>query len=207
MIRIIIVAAYATARADLQNLLEGQPEIAVVGTASGASELARHLAEGPVDAVLLEESDGDLTDVLGVLAPAHTPLVVLGDRAHAIEEVAHADLPGWASLLREAEAGEVAAALGAVAAGLVVVDRSLVASLAPATSTAPLTNGGETLTGREREVLQLMAQGLANKQIGARLSISLHTVKFHVASILAKLGASSRTEAVTLGARQGHVVL
>ena len=65
----------------------------------------------------------------------------------------------------------------------------------------------EKLTAREREVLQLVAQGLANKQIGGRLSISLHTVKFHVASILAKLGAMSRTEAVTLGARRGLVTL
>ena len=65
----------------------------------------------------------------------------------------------------------------------------------------------ETLTTREREVLALMARGLPNKQIAARLSISLHTVKFHVASVLAKLGASSRTEAVTLGARRGAVSL
>jgi DNA-binding NarL/FixJ family response regulator len=52
-----------------------------------------------------------------------------------------------------------------------------------------------------------MAQGLPNKNIAARLSISQHTVKFHVASILAKLGAASRTEAVTLGARRGYVLL
>jgi DNA-binding NarL/FixJ family response regulator len=206
---IIIVAAYATARAELQSLLEDQAGIAVVGSASGASELARHLAEGPVDAVLLEESEGDLADVLGVLSPTHTPLVALGDRENGIEELAAAGLRGWAYLLREAEAAEIAAAINAAAAGLVVVDRSMASLVAPPhrTDHAPLANGAETLTAREREVLQLMAQGLANKQIGARLSISLHTVKFHVASILAKLGASSRTEAVTLGARQGHVVL
>ena len=66
---------------------------------------------------------------------------------------------------------------------------------------------GETLTVRETEVLQLVAQGLPNKIIASRLGISLHTVKFHVAAILAKLNASSRTEAVTLGARRGYVVL
>jgi DNA-binding CsgD family transcriptional regulator len=65
----------------------------------------------------------------------------------------------------------------------------------------------DTLTVREREVLQLMAEGLPNKLIAARLSISQHTVKFHVASILAKLGAASRTEAVALGARLGYLVL
>ena len=72
---------------------------------------------------------------------------------------------------------------------------------------APLAEQFPELSAREREVLQLMAQGLPNKIIAARLSISLHTVKFHVASILAKLGAGSRTEAVTLGARRGYVIL
>jgi DNA-binding NarL/FixJ family response regulator len=69
------------------------------------------------------------------------------------------------------------------------------------------TSPGETLTAREIQVLQLMAQGLPNKIIAARLGISLHTAKFHVASILSKLGAASRTEAVTLGARHGFVAL
>jgi NarL family two-component system response regulator YdfI len=65
----------------------------------------------------------------------------------------------------------------------------------------------EPLTPREIEILQMLASGLANKEIAARLSISEHTVKFHVASILGKLGAGSRTEAVTLGIRHGLVLL
>lgn len=69
------------------------------------------------------------------------------------------------------------------------------------------TSPAETLTAREREVLQLMAQGMPNKQIAGRLNISPHTAKFHVASILAKLGAVSRAEAVTRGARRGDLLL
>jgi len=65
----------------------------------------------------------------------------------------------------------------------------------------------EPLTPRESEVLQMLASGLANKQIAAKLAISEHTVKFHVASILGKLGAGSRTEAVSLGIRRGLVLL
>ncbi|HBY93115.1 MAG TPA: helix-turn-helix transcriptional regulator [Chloroflexi bacterium] len=65
----------------------------------------------------------------------------------------------------------------------------------------------EPLTARETEVLQLLAQGLANKQIAAALQISEHTVKFHVSSIYAKLGVTNRTEAVGLGVRRGLVVL
>ena len=64
-----------------------------------------------------------------------------------------------------------------------------------------------TLTERERQVLQLTAQGLANKQIAAALEISENTVKFHLSSLYAKLGVTSRTEAVRSGARHGWVVL
>jgi DNA-binding NarL/FixJ family response regulator len=63
------------------------------------------------------------------------------------------------------------------------------------------------LTPREQEVLRMLARGLANKEIAARLNISEHTVKFHVAAILGKLGAASRTEAVALGIRHGLILL
>jgi DNA-binding CsgD family transcriptional regulator len=65
----------------------------------------------------------------------------------------------------------------------------------------------ESLTPRESEVLTLLSEGLPNKQIALRLQISEHTVKFHIASIFAKLGAASRTEAVSIGARQGLITL
>lgn len=69
------------------------------------------------------------------------------------------------------------------------------------------TSQGETLTPREIEVLVMLAEGTGNKVIARHLGISEHTVKFHVGSILAKLNASSRTEAVTLGVRQGLILL
>ena len=122
------------------------------------------------------------------------------------------DISAWAYLRRDADSVEIAGAMRAVASGLVALDRTLIGLLtAPSPpvmslNVTPLLPG-ETLTAREREVLQLMASGLANKQIAGRLSISLHTVKFHVASILAKLSATSRTEAVTQGARRGLVTL
>jgi DNA-binding CsgD family transcriptional regulator len=63
------------------------------------------------------------------------------------------------------------------------------------------------LTRRERDVLALLARGFSNKRIGERLGISEHTAKFHVGSVLAKLGAATRAEAVALGVRRGYVVL
>jgi DNA-binding NarL/FixJ family response regulator len=65
----------------------------------------------------------------------------------------------------------------------------------------------EELTPREVEVLRLLADGLGNKEVALRLGISDHTVQFHISSILAKLGAGSRTEAVTLGIRRGLILL
>ncbi len=89
------------------------------------------------------------------------------------------------------------------AADLVISDRA-VATAAPALQ---LRENGTGLTERERTVLRLMADGLGNKEIAARLDISDHTVKFHVASVLAKLGAQSRTEAVSIGLRTGLLPL
>jgi DNA-binding NarL/FixJ family response regulator len=114
-----------------------------------------------------------------------------------------------AVLPSDVSAGQLRAALEAAAAGLVVVHPSELSGVlpAPAELSAPLRELPEPLTRREREVLQMISAGLGNKEIAGRLSISEHTVKFHVASILGKLGASSRTEAVSIGIRHGLVLL
>ncbi len=128
----------------------------------------------------------------------------------------------FGALPRDATRDELIAALTAVGNGLVALDRRLADSLLSARERATLAvperlpnvsgipgvaNAGETLTARELEVLQLLAQGLPNKLIAARLHITEHTAKFHVSSILLKLGAASRTEAVTLAARRGLLLL
>ena len=104
---------------------------------------------------------------------------------------------------------QIVAGLEAAAAGLIVLHPAEVGAMFPAAEPAssPLAELIEPLTPRESEVLQMLASGLANKAIATRLAISEHTVKFHVASILGKLGAASRTEAVTLGIRRGIVLL
>jgi DNA-binding NarL/FixJ family response regulator len=113
-------------------------------------------------------------------------------------------------LAADATADEIAAALAAVAQGMVVMEPRigrLLASTVPSSGDLTVAPGEEQLTDREHEVLQLVALGLPNKSIAARLKISEHTVKFHVGSILAKLDAGSRTEAVTLAARRGLLTL
>jgi NarL family two-component system response regulator YdfI len=123
----------------------------------------------------------------------------------------------FALLPRDASGEQLRAALDAVSQGLVTIDPSIAERLfasragviAEAAAPPPesVAETSDHLTTREREVLQLVAEGLPNKTIARRLAISDHTVKFHVASLMTKLGAASRTEAVHLGARRGMVSL
>lgn len=142
--------------------------------------------------------------------PRRESLQVLGTVARAAEDQGIA----FGALRRDAPPEEIVAAITAVAGGLITLDRRLGSSLVAAMdervaapAPAPLSGVEEPLTARELEVLQLMALGLPNKIIAARLHISEHTAKFHVSSIMMKLGAASRTEAVTLGARRGLLIL
>jgi DNA-binding NarL/FixJ family response regulator len=219
VIRVLIVAAYASARAGLHALLAEAEDCTVIGQVSGSAELERVLPEARPDVVLVDENEADGPALLEIIAGSEAGLVLLGEDRAGYRVLAGLPLHGWAYLRKVADGPEIAGAVRAVAAGLVALDPSMAPLLAaspaarrgeapnslPPSGPEPLS--GEALTPREREVLQLMALGLPNKSIGTRLSISTHTVKFHVASVLAKLGATSRTEAVTLGVRLGYIAL
>jgi DNA-binding NarL/FixJ family response regulator len=123
-----------------------------------------------------------------------------------LADVARAPLPALLLVPPGADVADaLAAALRAVARGLLVLEPSLAAPLVQPRERAPAP--AEELTAREREVLQLLAAGLANKAVAQRLGISEHTVKFHVNALLGKLGVQSRTEAVVRAARLGLVIL
>ena len=105
---------------------------------------------------------------------------------------------------RDATPEVLAAAIEGLRHGIVTIDQRFAADVlpAPTTSVAPL-----TLTPRENQVLELLAEGLSNKEIGAQLGVSPHTAKFHVTALLDKFGAETRTEAVVLAARAGLLAL
>jgi two-component system nitrate/nitrite response regulator NarL len=135
-----------------------------------------------------------------VLALAH-------DEAHA---TALMGAGAHGAVLRQAGALRLAAAAVAVRYGLYVLDIELASATLAAILPTPAHDadpGEAGLTAREREVLALLAQGLSNKSIARRLQVSIHTVKFHVNSILSKLDADSRTQAVTSAVRRGLVSL
>ena len=212
MIRVFIVAASPLARAGLENLLAAR-DVDVVASSAMIDALAEMLADAAPDVVLVDASgepfEAALETIVASGLAADVSVVVLGEgvtpgaSAEALRAGVRAALPG------DISPEQLVSALQAVAEGLLVLHPSQVSEGVPTGSTAPgpLDELAESLTRREREVLQMLAAGLSNKEIAARLNISEHTVKFHVASILGKLGAGSRTEAVSLGIRRGLVLL
>lgn len=185
----------------------------IAGAVGNLAELETALTSETPDIVVCDLSAFEQDSVLRLLAERGLPTVVMADTPDILATLAQAGLPCWAAICKNADTDEIVQAIHTVHAGLIAADQSLLLPVLRGTVRPNLASQTQTLfpeerlTPREQEVLQLMAEGLPNKVIAARLKVSLHTAKFHVASILAKLGASSRTEAVTLGARRGDILL
>jgi DNA-binding NarL/FixJ family response regulator len=160
------------------------------------------LAEHPEAVVAMVLADADARRLLRTTRswPRSPSVIALADDPAKLWTSASRALGLRAALPLGATAEELAGAVRAVHAGLLVVHPE---ALAPSRSRDTGLVSGVSLTSREREIVELMADGANNRAIAARLAISRHTVKFHVASILAKLGAASRTEAVALALRRG----
>jgi len=209
VIEVVVAAAYPMVRAGLRALLDEAADCTVVGQAASFAEMAELAARLTPQVVLVDAGParGHELDELRALADEQPSLglVVLAD-AGAERYLPPPSRGRMGYLTREAAPDAILQAVRGVAAGLVVLDPQA-ASGVVASARLAVDVPTESLTPRELEVLALMAQGLPNKTIALRLVISEHTVKFHVGAILAKLGAASRTEAVTLAARQGLLML
>ncbi len=206
MIRILIVDDHPIVRDGLEAVLSTQPEFAVVGTAGNGGEALRQTRALAPDVLLLDlEMPGmDGVQTLQQLAadghPVRTIVFTAFDTDDRIVQAVRAGAQGY--LLKGAPREELFNAIRIVHAG-----GSL---LHPVVATRLLGRLNEqddpnALTAREEEVLQLVAQGLPNKAIAARLVVTERTVKFHVSSLLGKLGASNRTEMVALAQQQGLI--
>jgi DNA-binding NarL/FixJ family response regulator len=182
VIRVRIAATSAVVRAGLESLVASSPDLTITDSYSDVV-----LAAVPLD---------DLTP-----APA---IVLLGEATWTIDALR---LGVRAVLPPDAGAAEILAAIQAAAAGMAAIDPGDLESLIAATTPHPAAEPATPLTARELEVLRMLAEGAANKNIAWKLGISEHTVKFHVAQILAKLNAGTRTEAVTVGIRHGLILL
>jgi NarL family two-component system response regulator YdfI len=221
--RVLVAAASAVSRAGLEAILAREASLAVVGSAMTNTSLAEEIAEHEPDVLLVEfaGSDDEALALLHVVSGdlddgvrSSPTLVVLAEEGE-VAVLAPALGAGVRGLLsRDARPNEIVAAVSAAAAGLVTVTAGLFGSLrttptvaTPSRATRADAGADVPLTARELEVLRMIADGLGNKQIAARLAISEHTVKFHVGSVFAKTHASTRAEAVMIGARRGLIVL
>ena len=220
-VRVVISAPSSLALAGLERLLHRHPSVHIVGAVNGTVELQSAVAESDPDVVLVHLESRTPGLDWKELSILNVPVVLLADEAD-IASVTTALVGGVkAVLVGDTTAAELAAAVCGAAAGALtlsgnmadLVRQGLLVHLQEESDdfeeeAAAVADGSpERLTLREREVLEMMTEGLSNKEIAAQLNISAHTVKFHISSILGKLGASSRTEAVAIGLRRGIVTI
>jgi DNA-binding NarL/FixJ family response regulator len=208
----VVLADAAVARAGLVSLLErsGFHVIAAVAPADTLDEESGVAAGADVVLVHLAREAEVLRPLLPHLTPAS--VVVLLDHVLDADQAARVlDAGARVVLEHDATEEEIVAAVDAAAAGLVALSARLAeATLTHRTvqsSAAPPPDAVPLLTPRERQVLGMVAEGLPNKIIAARLGISEHTVKTHLAALFEKLGVSTRAEAVARGARVGLLLL
>jgi DNA-binding NarL/FixJ family response regulator len=202
--RIGVVTPNPALRIGLREIFSARPEIELVGEAASLEDWDND--QGQVDVLVLAAvPDADWPS--GLEAAAVLLLTDSGDEARLLE--GRSSLPAGILPLNASE-NEILAALTALGEGLWVSAPGWMSTLlkrpTPTGWSGP-DPGGEAVTRRETDVLQCIAQGLANKQIAIYLGISEHTVKFHLSSLYAKLGVTNRTEAVRVGLQRGLVVL
>jgi len=202
VIRTIVSAASGAARTSLATLVRGDARLALVGEAAPSALV--HAIDALQPDIVIERRDRD-RDGPALRVPS-VALVSDPRTAWESERLDTARIP-HAILADDAEPEEIVAAAVAIAAGLIAFQARIVTSSAPGPAAGNRPDVRERLTARESDVLAELARGVPNKTIAARLAISEHTVKFHVASIFAKLGVASRTEAVAHGIRLGLVMV
>jgi DNA-binding NarL/FixJ family response regulator len=204
-IRIAVATASAVRRAGLESIVRGHADFHLAGSFGAVASLVSFARSAELD-VMVIDSDS-IRDLL--LQPAPDAAIVLLTDVSDARSISLLLRSGVRAILsRESAPDDVLSAIYAAYDGLVLLSAPAAESLAAIYGDQPLEDKAEfseEITSRETEVLRMLAQGLANKDIAAGLGISEHTVKFHISSILDKLGASTRTEAVTLGIRRGLI--
>jgi two-component system, NarL family, response regulator YdfI len=207
VVRVAIAAASDVECARLEALLAADTDLRVVGSVVASSALADLVARVDPD-VLLFDLGSEATETLEHVAErVRLPsTILLTSDTHSMRQLL--DLGVRAVLANRDDGARLIAAIKAVAAGLIVLDEDV--AHIPSMSEGKAANELEridALTPRETELLQMLAEGLPNKEIAKAVGISEHTVRFHLSSIFGKLGAMSRTEAVAIGIRRGLVML
>lgn len=212
MIRVFIIAPAIAIRAGLKALLLDDQRIQIIGEAAHPDDWEEWQGEADVviwSPALPLDQDTLLSELAHMQIGLTSALLLIHDDPKVIEQLIRLKVHAWGLLPQDTSQAELIAAVEAVNEGLVVTHPVWLQQL-PAmrdSGNSQNTDMVEALTGREMEILQLLALGLTNKQIAVRLGISSHTVKFHVSSIFGKMGTTNRTETVKLGLKTGLISL
>ena len=202
MIRVTIVSPNHALRVGLREMLNSHAEIEVIGETVQLEDVN----EKETEVVIL----ASVSSVRLLDGKKNFAILFLTDDIESVRGMLNSKTQVWGVLSVNATEEELVAGIRAVGEGLWVGAPGLVESLMRLPKSRESSEEDslpEPLTTREKEVLEKMAEGLANKQIALSLSISEHTVKFHLSSLYAKLGVASRTEAVKRGIELGLISL
>jgi len=211
LIRVMIIAPGMAVRAGLRALLSDDPRLQVIAEAAHPNELdaAKVAADVFIWAPAQFEPESEQLEPGQLQLGEESALLIIHNDPGVIRQLVHLPLRAWGVLDPEVTQTELVAAIQALDEGLVIsnpawLKQALVNQESGKDNYPDL---AEPLTEREIEILQLLAYGLTNKQIAARLRISAHTVKFHVSSIFTKMGTTNRVEAINLGLKKGMIIL
>ena len=204
-IRVLIVDDHEVLGASLARVLDDEPDLVAVGIANSLAQARARVTSATPDVLLLDRRlpDGDgvaAIPELRAIRPSMSVVVLTAAVAdNVLVQAIEAGAAGFVSKTRSL--AEVTAAVRAAAAGEAVISPEMLSRLLPKLGRS---NGPEPeLTKREQEVLDMLAQGLSNAAIAEELTVSVHTVRNHIANLSAKLGAHSKLEALSIAVRRG----
>jgi two-component system, NarL family, response regulator DevR len=205
-IRVLVVDDHDVLASSLAMVLDREPDIVAAGVAHTLDQARMMVRTVQPDVILLDHRmpDGDGVSAIPEFRALRPDMGVVVLTASAADHVLMAAIEAGASgfLSKTRSIDEVTAAVRAAAAGESVISPEMLARLLPRFQRAGA-HGSAELTERERDVLSLVAEGLSNAAIADRLVVSVHTVRNHIASMSAKLGAHSKLEALSIAVRQG----
>ena len=204
--RVLIVDDHEVLATSLAQVLDAEPDLVSVGVAGSLEQARAMIRTTTPDVVLLDHRlpDGDGADAIGellALRPSAQIVMLTASAAdHVLVKALESGASGFVSKTRSL--AELTSAVRAAAAGEAVISPELLARLLPRLHRSGRPRATD-LTEREREVLGLLSGGLSNAAIAAELTVSVHTVRNHIANLSAKLGAHSKLEALSIAVRDG----
>ncbi len=207
-VRVLVVDDHQMFAASLAHALGSEPDLLVVGQATSVAEAQNLVASTAPDVVLLDHRlpDGDGVSAIAGLHAVRPSAQIVVLTATASDRVLVAAMEAGAAgfIAKTQRLSDVIEGVRAAAQGESVVSAKLLSRLLPRLR-RQAGGAGADLTEREREILDLLAHGLSNADIAQQLTISVHTVRNHVANLSAKLGAHSKLEALSIAVREGLV--